>query len=500
MRIILPCFIFIFSVSSCKSQSPKTSVINSIEHGEFNKNANGLIYSEHDVSALKFVVDSLNLKFKSCELNKKYLSYPQTKTKFASFESKTNSLLEIKKDIENGIEFLELIDKYREFLNKSDSSTLVIETPYKEKGKSTYLTGNAFSGFNENYAFYKQDISPATKWVFDYEKRGEYSNTNTIECWYLSKGFLQQEIYADYARLIQYIDCMIDTSVLIYTGKNNSGRFEQNTSAKEKAYFKEINQYINTKMGLIKKKDDYLFEYLSADKINYAKTKLINDLFLKEKLTLIADVYLKNETGNDSVEELIAYFVSKEKALEIKRKRIVYGQCSMDNSPRLHAKNIASLSAETHSWDIFLRAHLNIMNDRFDRISDGSYAWGRRQTYIKELEILDINVNDLMLGLSLRAYNNSQNHYNGTVWRIGKALSEAKDRLLFEERAITMIKDKRLDEFNRSLVFLLYHTYLNHLADKTEKASKVAILKKNISSYPDFIQLGINKIALTSPD
>ena len=50
----------------------------------------------------------------------------------------------------------------------------------------------------------------------------------------------------------------------------------------------------------------------------------------------------------------------------------------MDNSPRIHALNIAKLSAETINWEVFLRAHLDIMKDKFERMSDGSYAFGGR--------------------------------------------------------------------------------------------------------------------------
>jgi len=74
----------------------------------------------------------------------------------------------------------------------------------------------------------------------------------------------------------------------------------------------------------------------------------------------------------------------------------------MDSSPRYHELSIAELAEETVNWEIFLRSHLDIMNDNFNRMSDGSYAWAGRKTYIKELEILYINVLDLVLGISIR--------------------------------------------------------------------------------------------------
>ncbi|MBK7243510.1 MAG: hypothetical protein IPH98_06560 [Saprospiraceae bacterium] len=68
------------------------------------------------------------------------------------------------------------------------------------------------------------------------------------------------------------------------------------------------------------------------------------------------------------------------------------------------------------------------MNDRFDRKSDGSYAWGQRNTYIKELEELNINVPDLILGILFRIENPASNHYFGSIGRVGRALSETKNR------------------------------------------------------------------------
>jgi hypothetical protein len=61
--------------------------------------------------------------------------------------------------------------------------------------------------------------------------------------------------------------------------------------------------------------------------------------------------------SNDTFEEYVARYVSAAEALELKRNRRVIGGCSMDNSPRIHAQNIAILSAETTKWEIFLRSH-----------------------------------------------------------------------------------------------------------------------------------------------
>lgn len=163
----------------------------------------------------------------------------------------------------------------------------------------------------------------------------------------------------------------------------------------------------------------------------------------------------------------------QEKILDELRGTKVVGMCSMDDSPRNHAKDIALISAETAKWEVFLKAHLDIMNDRFERVTDGSYAYGRRLTYIKELEELNINVIDLLLGISLRIDNAAENHYYGSINRLGRAIAETKNRALFEKEMIEGVSNTNLDMYNRILFFFLYDNYVYHLKDEvTKKASQ----------------------------
>jgi hypothetical protein len=112
---------------------------------------------------------------------------------------------------------------------------------------------------------------------------------------------------------------------------------------------------------------------------------------------------------------------------------------------------------------------------------------------LKELEELNLNIVDLMLGLSLRAQNVADNHYYGTIWRLGWALAESKEKNLFEEKAISIFRDDTLDEFNRGLIFLLYKTHLRYLKEEEAK-QKIAFLKGQINSFPRFIQASIQNL------
>ena len=183
----------------------------------------------------------------------------------------------------------------------------------------------------------------------------------------------------------------------------------------------------------------------------------------------------------------------KNKLLEQMRGTKVMGFCSMDNSPRLHAANIALLSAETARWEIFLKAHLDIMNDRFERVSDGNYAWEARKTYIRELEELNIDVNELIFGISFRISNPSSNHYFGAVDRIGRALSESKQRKILEERILHTIADTTLDEYNRMIFYYLFINYNHYLQDPSEQKENLQKLSLSVRSFPENIRNTIAK-------
>jgi hypothetical protein len=173
--------------------------------------------------------------------------------------------------------------------------------------------------------------------------------------------------------------------------------------------------------------------------------------------------------------------------LDSLRSTRVMGSCSMDDSPRRHAVNIAMLAAETYQWQVFLKAHLDVMNDYFERMSDGSYAQAGRKTYIKELEELNINVPDLILGICLRIENPPTNHYYGGTIRVGRALTETKNPELIELMLLGIIGDNRLDDYNRAIAYFLYHNYMHYLGDSISDAERNSNLKEAQKRLPEYM-------------
>ncbi|MCX8020344.1 MAG: hypothetical protein N2747_07625 [Chitinophagaceae bacterium] len=347
---------------------------------EFKIYPNNLIYSEQAMAKLRRVVDSLNLKFKTCNFNTVFYSKSQTVGHI--IKMKKGNIKQAKIDMENQISLDEFLKKYP--TATIERNVLIIKLKYKNY-KNRYIvefehfdlkSDFGFSIRSEDMTLYQKDFSQ--KWLFEYDNKTKYDD-EYLYAFYFPANFSFVPIPKKYALMIGYSNCLIDT-----------------TTTK----FKE-----NLKDGTI-----YLPENWTS-------------LSLNEKIKL----------------------------LDTMRSTRVIGTCSRDTRPREHAKNIALLSAETYNWSVFLKSHLDIMNDRFERLSDGSYAWEERNTYIKELEELNINVPDLIFGITFRMENPAKNHYYDSIGRLGRALSETKNRSEIEEAMLSIISDKELDLFNRLL-------------------------------------------------
>lgn len=170
------------------------------------------------------------------------------------------------------------------------------------------------------------------------------------------------------------------------------------------------------------------------------------------------------------------------------------GNCSMDESPRIHNFEIAKLAAETYNWNIFLRAHLNILNDRVSRASDNSVAWKSRKTYINELEALNINTIDLLLGICLNVSNQSLNQYRGNSGRVARALTESNFQEEFQLKVFEMINDNNLDDLNRIEMIVIYCSYINQINDKNIKNEKLTKFKENTINLSKNYQLFLKQI------
>jgi hypothetical protein len=312
--------------------------------------------------------------------------------------------------------------------------------------------------------------------------------------------------------IAKYPNAAIDRNVLVVKYKY------KNYKEKEIVEFSEVD--LNSNYGFEISRDNennlydkplknsWLFDY--TEKSNYSKESINAFYFPEDFESIPLKLKYSRQIGYSDclVDTTITKFKSntklgwvglpknwqslsekkKGKLLDEMRSIKVVGGCSQDSRPREHAINIAMLSAATTNWEVFLKSHLDIMNDRFDRVSDGSYAYAQRKTYIKELEELDINVLDLLIGISLRVENPAQNHYYGSIGRLGRAISESNNKEEFKTQILSMVEDNELDDYNRILSYFLFASCNNYIDDKEERKENLKLLGQSIATLPDYIK------------
>ncbi|MBO9658189.1 MAG: hypothetical protein J7527_05130 [Chitinophagaceae bacterium] len=432
---------------------------NFAQSSEFMHHENGLIYSPKTIGQLKYIIDSLNLKFKVCNADPVYFAKSQTIAHYVSLEGAACKAL--KKDMEEGKTLAELRKKYRNLKVISDICLIRYrDTDWEKKEFIRFQSIGMNEDADRDLSFYadfdKYQGALAGKWIVDYEPRS-YGFPRELNAFFITREFESPRIPQSYARWIQYADCLVDTTAQIFseTAVKQKGRhfYGKDKTPELDAFETHLIERKEQDLSFVPGKDDTTLSRLAE--AAYAEA-------------------LKTGTGSFALETYFEQTGASDRALQLKRNRMVIGSCSQDTRPRDHALHIARLSAETVKWEIFLRAHLDIMNDNFERASDGSYAWGDRQTYLKELEVLDIQVADLLLGICFRISNPAANHYDGYIGRVGRALAEYKDPDGIEQMMEQVIRDEKVDLYNRTLMYYLFLNYNHYLKDEVKKKANMA--------------------------
>ncbi|QIL75490.1 hypothetical protein [Hymenobacter sp. HDW8] len=491
------------SVTACSAQSDETVVA----RGEFGQAMNGLIYSPQTMRQLRHIVDSLNLRHKVCDARPVYRSQCQGQAHYVRLDE--GNFKQARQALEQGItpeafavrfpkatiakNLLVVCYEDEEEISDADTGddrkrsnvTVYRSIPFNDEGDYTLR----ISGANRNQA------AKGGRWVIDHQSQTAYSD-QYVEGFYFTTELTQSTLPVQYASMVQYADCLIDTTTQIYfdSAKRTGRRYQAESTKAQEFFMSYVHQQTqrpsidyNEKMTEAQREARwrayYEWDSLRLNKVDaLAKAPKFRALLAQA----VTDTNSRGAT-TDEFEEYVARYYSPKKALEFKRSRIVVGGCSQDDSPRYHALNIAQLSAETVNWETFLRAHLDIMNDRFERSSDGSYAWAARKTYLRELEELDIDVPNLMLGITLRIDKPSRNHYFGSLGRLGRALAETQQPRELEQRLLDIVADPALDTYNRVLAYYLFLNYNNYLENEQLKKQNVVRLNEAVQKLPSYL-------------
>lgn len=445
---------------------------------EYNQQAYSLIYSEKTIIGLQHLVDSLHALPPNATLQRSYHSVWQTRGHYVWVDTLAEEALAL---IKTNPEIDVFIKKYPP--SETIKNLLVIKTPYLNEQKEP-----AFRYFT--HPIQKDIVAPnkerhittgvVGRWVFEFYDMSGYNQSSALMAIYTAQPFAGQSIPVKYAKMLQYVDLMIDTTALY------------RPEAKDNYYRQQYN-YHGRKGNLPAADAFYAYIELSPEFPEKLKQRIVPikeyekyqqvrrdyaDLVLSGKPEFIR--LLKNAvfeginkaTSDPDLEYFAGKYLDKKHQLELLRSRYVVGGCSQDQGPRDHAMEIAQAAAEIMRWNVFIKAHLQILNDNFSRVSDGSYAWEQRFTYVKELEAMGIDVAMLLTGICLRAVGEQSQPYQGNVGRVGRALAESQSFDAVVAQLKAQIADPELDDFNRLLSWYLLDNVMHHKAPEERNSEK----------------------------
>jgi hypothetical protein len=397
--------------------------------------------------------------------------------------------------MKNNMPFDELVAKYKPDTTYIGLDLLVQKHDYvsydgEHKLRYDALSYSYYGGSDITFDYTKErdnDTKLKGRWVFD-------EGNNIILAFYFTTDLETKPLPKKYADWVQYVDCMVDTLPYEPVEDKSGNPWEPKPKTRGvDEFYKYVNNYapapnsedFKDKAG----QRDYMAYQKAYDKWDKGHKAYVDSVLSKtpQFTTLLQDAVtttLKSGGGDEELEYYALKYLDKNAALYLAMSRKVVGFCSQDSRPRQHAVYIAKLSADATNWKIFLRSHLNIMNDRFERVSDGSYAQAQRKTYIKELEELDINVIPLLMGSCLRVSNVTKNHYFSSIGRTGRALGETKDPSGVENTMLSAIKDVALDDYNRMLMFYLCFNYSYFVENKNHQKAVLKDLTEAANTLP----------------
>ncbi len=436
---------------------------------EFELHENGFIYDAPTMMALQAIVASEQEAFEACEQDLVFRGRSQSLGRYAEFQMTEEDGRAMFDRLSSGqSDWNSMIEENRFALIQIYSDVLLLD-----ESSETSSALSIIGALAESVYFEVQESRGLHFWSY---------NAGIFKIVELNRPFVNPVMHEKYGRLIQYVDCMVDPETAIIMTRSLPST--PITLARE-----QLGQMI----GLIRPNLEAIADHnLRREKAAAWQERFwarVDELSDDQAFTaLVAQACaeaIASGLDDETLEGIVARTLPSESLLQLKRSYQVIGGCSMDTRPRTHALEIAKLAAQTRKWDIFLRAHLDIMNDNFDRMSDGSYAWGPRQTYLAELEYLDIHVLDLILGTNL-SIDSKNHHYTASPGRLGRTMTESMDRQLFETHVVSAINDKQLDPWNRVRFLYLYGSYVFQLG--SDSFGLIEDLKDRFDTLPHYLQ------------
>lgn len=434
---------------------------------EYSRYTNGLLYEDTMLSRLKHIADDRNTLYRKSSQNRTYYSIPQAMGQYVSLVS--DKAKEAITDMHNNISLEDFVKKYPKTTIK-DSNILIVLHKWEYAGKKELrytLYPDSTMEDNFNYLSLNADSADVMQktstggircrtgnWVYSYWKDDD--NREVLYAFYLNTPLKAVALPERYSAWVRYADCLIDTTTSIFFPTAKDGFNYWYDGNKYGPKYETLRKNVNEDTGY-----SNILSYIGKQLKKQPAFKKLFTEAVKEALQLQYPTTFWFETA-------VEMYYSKQAALTLKRNRKIYSKCGVDQSDWLHLFDIAHLAAETANWPVFMHAHLDLMHRYPLRsyYSPGIKFKEGGRPFIQELEMLDINVHDLFMGICLKVGDAAPNHFSTNLKYICRFLREAKYREMFEQEVLSMMADSELDDYNRLRLHYLFLNYLHFVNDK----------------------------------
>lgn len=438
-----------------------------------------------DIPALNLEIARLESEHQKRK-ERQYWSLSQTVGHY--FELKTLDPSPLIQFLETNPSFEKLMEEFPNL--QIDRNLLIIENSYiNYKNKEITELKNLEIKNSRNHLLSNEYNAVRILGNYHLAVRNDYrtKSPEKVYGFFLTKPLKKEPIPEKYTDWLRYGETLVDVSVPVFFEKDSGN---EQFMIKERSIIDSLVSYFEITSAKPQYPDDkanleqfYQASSLWQDRISHFSDSLFHhDSAFRSLLEESLNYAEKEKVSNGYLENFTAQFISKERALNLMRQNQQVGSCSFDTGPENQLRRIAVLAAETHQWDIFIQAFLNIMNDRASRVANSNIASASRKTYAEELTKLDLDLFRLLLGINFRILvEEGDQHYSGSGGKIAQAFASLpKDyQIRFENELGGILSDPDLDDFN-ALHF--YNTLLNYqyFMRETERASLIGQLVQEV--------------------
>ncbi|TQD36250.1 hypothetical protein [Haloflavibacter putidus] len=451
------------------------------------------IISENDIPKLNSIINDLEENYSRSETPNFY-TLPQASASYFKIITKDpiNFLAELKKS--KSVE--ELQNKF--YGLQVDKDLLVIKNVYADYNDEKQLEIKSFEITNNQNHRVKlpsnDSLNQNNIKYFHTSYTSKRDSITTIRGFYLNTEFKSVKITRKLSDWINYTDKIVKPEISIFYDSDN--KLNKYRARKETIIDSLVRYYeLKTNKPPYRKEQNFIarrkkLNDWQSKKEKFADSLYKNDSNFKNLLLEALDYAEKNKVSNGDLEDFTAQLISQKRALELMRQNRQVGTCSFDNGPIIQQKRIANLAAKTQNWNVFIKSFLNVMNDNVSRNANSNIASNARKTYIEELAKLNLDLDKMLLGSNVRFKDTIRKHYFSNGSKIAKAYANlnSEKQEYFENTICQIIRDKKIDAFNKLHFYNTLKNYQYFINDSIKKTELEKVIQDLVPSLPKEIK------------